>query len=158
MKRAFDPITNTFLVFIAAIVAMGVYARTKNSAFLYMGIGIFVFGAIRLRAIVKNKSGNYSGKVYNNSETIANCLLSESDGSVFSISPGMSADANGVKTGKYADKVYKLRNGTAVYVGKNGNVKAYSPISAAINPGWKDRSYFKKEGALAQWESLFNCN
>lgn len=137
---------------------MAVYARTKNSVFLYAGIGIFLFGAIRLRAITKNTKGGYSGKVYNNSDATVSCLMSEKDGSIISISPGMSADGDGVKTSMYADKVYKLRNGTAVYIGKNGNVKAYSPISAAINPGWKDRSYFEKEGAIDQWESLFNCN
>lgn len=156
MKRAFDPITNTFLLFVAGLVAMGVYARTKNKAFIYAAVAAFVWAGIRLMAISKNKGGKYSAKVYNNSDNSV-CVQSEFAG-VFSISPGMSVDANTIKTLKHSDKAYKLRNGTVVYVGKNGNVKAYSPISAAINPGWKDRSYFEKEGALEQWESLFNCN
>lgn len=156
MKRALDPITTTFLLFVAGLVAMGVYARTKNKAFIYAAVAAFVWAGIRLMAISKNNGGRYSAKVYNNSDDSV-CVQSEFAGT-FSISPGMSVDANAIKTLKHSDKAYKLRNGTTVYVGKNGNVKAYSPISAAFNPGWKDRAYFESKGNIADWESLINCN
>jgi hypothetical protein len=64
------------------------------------------------------------------------------------------AAADGVNTGINPGKVFKLRSGTNVYIDKKGNVKAYSPISAWVNPGWVGKNYFNQE-ELKCWEKLF---
>lgn len=157
MKKAFDPITQTFLLSAISVFVLLLYPRTKNPLFAGLGISLFLLAAARFAVIIKNKGSKYSGNVTNESNEIAACILQET-GDIISISPGMTVSADGVNTGIRPGKVYKLRNGTNVRIKPNGKVSAYSPVSSLINPGWKGRAYFKKQDALELWEPLFNCN
>lgn len=160
MKRAFDPITTTFFLAVAGIVCLLYYWKMKSVLWLGAAGALFLWAMLRAYQIKENKGGTYSGKVTNESEDTASCLLSEiSTGGTTLIGPGVTMDADGVNTGFRADKVYKLRNGTHVRITKKGNVRAYSPISEFVNPGWVDMEYFDKRKALTEeWKQLFNCN
>jgi hypothetical protein len=66
------------------------------------------------------------------------------------------AKASGVNTGIKPGKVFKIRNGTNVYIDKNGNVKSYSILSALVNrKGWIDKNDLNLE-ECKNWEKLFN--
>lgn len=62
--------------------------------------------------------------------------------------------ADGVNTGKYPGKVFKLRSGTNVYIDKTGEVRSYSPVSAWVNK-WVTRDDFTPK-ELKCWEKLFS--
>lgn len=156
MKRAFDPITQTFLLGLFGLSVTLLYGR--NKMFFPIGAVIILIALVRMGLIVSNKKGAYPGTVYNESEDTAACVLAETGANAV-ISPGMKMPADGVNTGVRPGKVYKLSNGTNVRIGKNGQVSAYSPVSALVNPGWVDMEYFDKRKALTEeWKQLFNCN
>lgn len=155
MKRAFDPITQTALILVAAF-GVALLSFKYSRIPLWISGVLFAIFIYRLYQIKSNPQ-KYPGKVFNESESSASCLFSE-DGTLMSVSPGFSAEADGVKTSHYTDRVYKLRNGTNVRILPGGNVKAYSPFSEWVNPGWKDKAYFEDRGVWDQWESLFKCN
>lgn len=158
MKRAFDPITNTFFIAVAAVVCLLYYFKMKSGLWLAASGALFLWAMLRAYQITESKSGKYPGKVFNESKEGAHCILSE-DGHPMILSPQVMMEADGVKTSKYPDKVYKLRNGTNVRITKDGNVRAYSPVSEFVNPGWVGKEYFENKNALTgPWQELFNCN
>ena len=65
----------------------------------------------------------------------------------------LPAQADGVNTGIYPGKVFKLSSGTNVYIDKKGDVRSYSPVSAWVNK-WVTKNDFTPQ-ELQCWEKLF---
>ena len=143
-----DPITGSFIVGLSAGIPFLLAFKTGNRYYFWIAFILLIIAYILFE---KAK------------HTPALILENEFDGEVkYKPEEGcepkkltrVPAAADGVNTGINPGKVFKLRSGTNVYIDKKGNVKAYSPISAWVNPGWVGKNYFNQE-ELKCWEKLF---
>lgn len=163
MKKTFDPITQTatlafvVLVICAVISTISIKKNTKNW-YIIMGT-TFVVGGIAV-AIRGYFAAKQPALILDNEYTGAGCFKCESETDCIIKDLRLLDEKqpiDGIKTGLHPDKVYKMRNGTHARITKEGDVKEYSFVSRWVNPGWKDKKFFEGEGALGQWNPLFDC-
>jgi len=143
-----DPITGSFIVGLSAGIPFLLAFKTGNRYYFWL-----VFILVIIAYILFEKAKHTPGLILEN-EFDGEVKYKPEEGCEPKKLTGVPVAADGVNTGIYPGKVFKLRNGTNVYIDKKGNVKAYSPISAWVNPGWVGKNYFNQE-ELKCWEKLF---
>lgn len=161
MKKQFDPASQAvYLAIVTALLficAFWAFYKGKKTAVKVVGASAVVCGiAFVIRAYSAN---NAPARIIKNDYTGSGCYKCESDKDC-SVAPLSNIRTNtaidGLNTGKYPGKVFKLRNGTYAEISKDGEVKP-SIVGSWLGSGWKDKKYFQEQGALDQWQPLFDC-
>ncbi|NSW45104.1 MAG: hypothetical protein HPY79_04750 [Bacteroidales bacterium] len=143
-----DPITVASITLALSIIPGFIAIKTGNKYYFWL-----VFILVIIAYIFFNKAKHTPGLILEK-QFDGEVKYKPEEGCEPKKLTSIPTGADGINTGKYPGKVYKLRSGTNVYIDKTGEVKAYSPISAWVNPGWVSKKYFDQE-ELKCWEKLF---
>jgi len=144
-----DPVTIASITLALSIIPGFIAIKTGNR--IYVWIMLFI---VLYFIFIFYKASNSPGLILEN-EFDGEVKYKPEDGCDPEKLTKVPTNADGINTGKYPGKVYKLHSGTNVYIDKTGEVKAYSPISAWVNPGWVNLNYFKKPQDRECWKKLF---
>ncbi|NSW46445.1 MAG: hypothetical protein HPY79_11585 [Bacteroidales bacterium] len=146
-----DPLTQSAIVLAFAVPLSGYFGilsiKTGNKNYWLVGIILMIIGFYFFLKATKSPGlileNKFDGKVrYKPEEGCEPLELKK-----------LPAQADGVNTGIYPGKVFKLRSGTNVYIDKKGEVRSYSPVSAWVNK-WVTKNDFTPQ-ELQCWEKLF---
>ena len=141
-----DPLTLSVLLMITGFVsALFLYREDKKVCvlgivFMFLGGLIFIYQVFKGKGMILEN--HFQREVYFKPEN--GC-----DAKVLVNTPVI---ADGVNTGIYPGKVYKILNGVNVYIDEKGSVLTYSLISNMLNKGWVDKKFFGNDKC---WLSLF---
>lgn len=134
-----DPLTQSAIVLVVGStisVALGVIAiKTGNKNYALLTVLLVIIFAFVLDRATKSpgliKKNEFDGEVHYKPEKGRN--PKEQCDAVKLKNSNLPVAADGVNTCINPEKVFKLRNGTNVYIDKKGNVCSYSPVSARVN-------------------------